>query len=81
MRLHGLAYYAGLLQQEMTAAYQQIDVGGVIYLLLFNPFTVAGSSAASLGMEDGDGSAICPKLRTESADPLSAGGEVPFCSF
>ena len=25
----GLAYYAGLLQQEMTAAYQQIDVGGV----------------------------------------------------
>ena len=35
----GLAYYAGLLQQEMTAAYQQIDVGGVIYLLLFNPFT------------------------------------------
>ena len=46
----GLAYYAGLLQQEMTAAYQQIDVGGVIYLLLFNPFTsFAGIISRQLG--------------------------------
>jgi len=46
----GLAYYAGLLQQEMTAAYQQIDVGGAIYLLLFNPFTsFAGIISRQLG--------------------------------
>ena len=59
----GLAYYAGLLQQEMTAAYQQIDVGGVIYLLLFNPFTSLRGSSAPAGMEERwNSSAICLEI-------------------
>ena len=46
----GLAYYAGLLQQQMAATYQQIDVGGAIYLLLLNPFTsFAGIISRQLG--------------------------------
>ena len=45
----GLAYYAGV-QQQMASAYQQIDIGGAIYLLLFNPFTsLAGIISRQLG--------------------------------
>ena len=45
----GLAYYAGV-QQQMASAYQQIDIGGAIYLLLFNPFTsFAGIISRQLG--------------------------------
>ena len=50
----GLAYYAGLLQQEMTAAYQP---------------------PAWEWKRDGTALLSAWKLRTESADPLSAGGE------
>ena len=66
----GLAYYAGLLQQEMTAAYQQIDIGGVIYLLLFNPFT---SFAGIISRQLGSGremDQLCYRLGTYGRNPL-----------
>ena len=74
--------YAGLLQQEMTAAYQQIDVGGVIYLLLFNPFTsFAGIISASWNGREME--QLCYLLGNYGQNPLIhyLPERVPFCSF
>ncbi len=35
----GLAYYASMLQAQTTMLYDNINVGGAVYLLLLNPFT------------------------------------------
>ena len=73
----GLAYYAGLLQQEMTAAYQQIDVGGNLPSSFQSVYLVCGDHQPPAWEWKRDGTALLSawKLRTESADPLSAGGE------